>query len=132
MSHAFLTNIALLDHLLTISQNRIFIIYLFHLYSCPFPYPPSPRCFLPRKADSSRQPFVTVPYLNCFHGFPFRSIHTAGILPPVFSVASLRSTNLNYPEGCVSSRARIPAARALSFSPFFLLHILRAPVGTPS
>lgn len=34
------------------------------------------------KRGSSRQPFVTVPYLNCFHGFPFRSIHTSGVPPP--------------------------------------------------
>ena len=66
------------------------------------------------KRDSSRQPFVTVPYLNCFHGFPFRSIHTADVLPLVFSVAVLCSTNLNYPEGCVSSH--VDAVRTLSFS----------------
>lgn len=110
----------------------IFLSRVSATFISPFPYPLPPRCFPPRKAGSSRQPFVTVPYLNCFHGFPFRSIHTVGVLPhhslSSLCVASLRFTNLNYLEGCFD--ARIPSL-SLSFS-LLLLHILRAPVGTLS
>lgn len=72
----------------------------------PSPLPSSLSVFLRWKAGSSRQPFVTVPYLNCFHGFPFRSIHTNGGVPPLlpclhsFSLSLSLSTDLNYPKGC--------------------------------
>lgn len=55
--------------------------------SISFPSFLSLSVFLRWKAGSSRQPFVTVPYLNCFHGFPFRSIHTSGVPPPALAVA---------------------------------------------
>lgn len=95
------------------SADVPFLLYLLSstflfLFSLPFPspLPSSLSVFLRWKAGSSRQPFVTVPYLNCFHGFPFRSIHTNGGVPPLlpclhsFSLSLSLSTDLNYPKGC--------------------------------
>lgn len=82
-------------------------VYMIHLFPLSSPSLLPPRCFPPRKAGSSRQPFVTVPYLNCFHGFPFRSIHTVGVLLSSLSLLccyTLRFTNLNYLEGCFDAR----------------------------
>jgi len=104
------------------------------------------------KRGSSRQPFVTVPYLNCFHGFPFRSIHTARLpATALLCCFALRSTNLNYPGGCFdadpgcscalssplpplppSPRLAPPGVDSLPSLLRLVLHILRAPVGTLS
>lgn len=83
------------------SADVPFLLYLLSstflfLFSLPFPspLPSSLSVFLRWKAGSSRQPFVTVPYLNCFHGFPFRSIHTNGGVPPL--LPCLHSFSLSF------------------------------------
>lgn len=121
-------------------SHSLYHFFLFHVFSCfVFPPPLLPPSILKvfsstvihvifyrEKRGSRQQPFVTVRYLNCFHGFPFRSIHTVGVLLPSFSislslsVAPFRFTSLNYPKGCFD--ADLSATRASL--PFFFLHLL--------
>lgn len=122
------------------------LVSLFHLppwlllpVSC---YPPAPslRCFPSRKAGSSRQPFVTVPYLNCFHGFPFRSIRTTQrptvalclSLSPLLLRSALYESKLSLglfrrsgPGLLMSSLSILSLLPSLFL---LLLHILRAPI----
>lgn len=137
-SIAFFTSDGSISHFL---PQRICFIYR--------PYPLSPAVFHREKRVAADNPLLPCLILIAFTGSRldqytppascYLSVSLFLSLPPSralsLSVASLRSTNLNYPEGCFD--ARIPAVRAFSpiislFLSFLLLlrllHILRAPV----